>query len=247
MRTFSIVMRNVKWRFKNMETIIMTLIQPLIWLLLFTTMFQSETYVGDNYTAYTLPGILILVTLTSSGMSGISNYSWKSDGIFYRIFISPVKRSSIVLGHIFDAAILTFVEVFILFIFSFFLSVKIATGVLGCLLIIGLIFLTVFFVASLSYALSMVFKTENSFLAIVNTLILPIFFVSTSLMSYEYIPAAFKIPVSLNPFTYVINCIRELILHNSINWNSIIGTFLLFLILGVLAFLIALHVLKTRN
>ncbi|MGV2795192.1 ABC transporter permease, partial [Clostridium perfringens] len=124
------------------------------------------------------------------------------------MFISPVKRSSIVLGHIFDAAILTFVEVFILFIFSFFLSVKIATGVLGCLLITGLIFLTVFFVASLSYALSMVFKTENSFLAIVNTLILPIFFVSTSLMSYEYIPAAFKIPVSLNPFPFVINCIR---------------------------------------
>ncbi|MGG2995843.1 hypothetical protein ABEO75_28050, partial [Paenibacillus macerans] len=57
-----------------------------------------------------------------------------------------------------------------------------------------------FFVASLSYALSMIFKTENSFLAIVNTFTLPIFFVSTSLMSYEYIPDAFKTPVSLNPF-----------------------------------------------
>ncbi|MNP16527.1 ABC-2 type transporter [compost metagenome] len=247
MRIFSIVSRNVKWRFKNMETLIMTLIQPLIWLLLFTTIFQSETFIGNNYTAYTLPGILILVTLTSSGMSGISNYSWRSDGIFYRIFISPVKRSSIVLGHIGDAAILTFVEVIILFIVSFFLSVKIATGIPGFLLINGFILLTVFFVASLSYALSMIFKTENSFLAIVNTLTLPIFFVSTSLMSYEHIPAGYKIPVSINPFTYVINCIRDLILQNHIDWSSIAGTFLLFLILGVLAFILALHSLTTRN
>ncbi|MNI55124.1 ABC-2 type transporter [compost metagenome] len=138
-------------------------------------------------------------------------------------------------------------EVIILFIVSFFLSVKIATGIPGFLLINGFILLTVFFVASLSYALSMIFKTENSFLAIVNTLTLPIFFVSTSLMSYEHIPAGYKIPVSINPFTYVINCIRDLILQNHIDWSSIAGTFLLFLILGVLAFILALHSLTIRN
>lgn len=61
-----------------------------------------------------LPGILVMVVLTGAGMSGIANYSLKAGGSFYRIFISPVKRSTIVLGHILNSTALAFIEISIL-------------------------------------------------------------------------------------------------------------------------------------
>jgi len=91
MQTYNLFWRSVKWRFQNPVTIIMTLVQPLIWLLLFSTIFSGGK-AEENYTAFILPGILVMGVLSSSGVSGIANYSLKTGGSFYRIMISPVRR-----------------------------------------------------------------------------------------------------------------------------------------------------------
>jgi ABC-2 type transport system permease protein len=110
----------------------------IILLLLFSTMFGGNGINEEgnvSYTAFVLPGILVMVVLTSAGMSGIANYSLKTGGSFYRIYISPVKRTSIILAHILDAAVLSFTEVFVLVAISFLMKVSIASGFLAlCLL-----------------------------------------------------------------------------------------------------------------
>lgn len=250
MEVFNILWRNVKWRFQNPATIIMTIIQPLIWLLLFSTMFAGKA-VGesgaDNYTAFILPGILVMVVLTSAGMSGIANYSLKAGGSFYRIFISPVKRSSIVLGHILDSAVLSFIEIIILLLLSLLFGVRIESGILGLLIIIYLLFLTVFFISGLSYALSFLFPDENPFIAIVNTFLLPVFFVSTALMPYEQIPAVFRIPVLLNPCTYIINSLRNVITSNFVDWNCFLISAGLLTGLCLFSFIMAVNSLLNDN
>jgi ABC-2 type transport system permease protein len=247
MEAYYIFWRNVKWRFLHPETIIMTLMQPLVWLLLFSTMFGFRLDGGKdslNYTAYLLPGILIMVVITGAGMSGISNYYSKRQGSFYRIYTSPVRRSSIVLGHILDAAVLTFLEAAILFILSIFLSVKVNTGVCGFFLIFVLLFFSVFFVSGISYCISIVLKDENSFIAMINTFMLPLFFVSTALMPFSSIPKVFRIPVRINPFSYVINSIRNLVLDSSVNSEKLFLALGILLPLCVLSFLIAVRILE---
>ncbi len=250
MEVYNLFWRNVKWRFQNPATIMMTLIQPLFWLLLFSTMFGgNEINEGSNasYTAFVLPGILVMVVLTSAGMSGIANYSLKTGGSFYRIYISPVKRTSIILAHILDAAVLSFTEVFVLVAISFLMKVSIASGFLGFMLIVFLLFLTVFFIASMSYALSFLFQDENPFIALVNMFMLPLFFISTALMPYEKIPGGFKIPVILNPFTHVINSLRNAVLKDSVDWSQIMFSIVLLAVLGVGSFAFAIYRLKKEN
>ncbi len=85
-----------------------------------------------------------MTVLTGAGISGIANYSLKAGGVFYRVYISPVKRRSIVLGHILDAEVLVFIETTILFILSFLLGVRTASGAAGLALALLLLFLRFF-------------------------------------------------------------------------------------------------------
>lgn len=246
MQTINLFLRSVKWRFQNPVTIIMTLVQPLIWLLLFSTIFGANKAEG-NYTSFILPGILVMSVLSSSGISGIANYSLKTGGSYYRVKISPVKRSSIILAHILDAAVLSFIQAAILIGISLLMSVRIASGICGVLLMIVLLFLTIAFVAALSYTISLKLPDENSFIALVNTITLPLFFISSALMSYEQIPNEFRIPVFINPFTHVIDSLRMLILKDSVDWMQFIYTAGLLSVLCIASFVLAVYSLKNEN
>lgn len=243
MQTYNLLWRSIKWRFQNPVTIIMTLVQPLIWLLLFSTIFSSGS-AGENYTAFILPGILVMGVLSSSGMSGIANYSLKTGGSFYRIIISPVKRSSIILAHILDAAVLSFIQIAVLMGTAFLMSVRIALGISGVLFMAGLLLLTVAFVAAVSYTISLTLSDENSFIALINTFTLPLFFVSSALTPFEQLQGGFRIAAMINPFTHVVNSLRMLVQGTTIDGIQLCSTGGLLLVLSAISFIVAVRSLK---
>ena len=102
MSVFTILYRNIKWRFHNSFTIVITILQPILWLVLYSAVAgQTMKNTGiENYTAFILPGLVVLVSFSTCSSSGIMNYMMKSDGSFYRVLIAPIKRSSIVLGQL---------------------------------------------------------------------------------------------------------------------------------------------------
>lgn len=185
--------------------------------------------------------------LTSSGISGITNYSLKTGCGYYRIKISPVKRSSIILAHILDATVLSFIQAAILIGISLLMSVRIASGISGVFLMIVLLFLTTTFVSALSYTISLTLPDENSFIALVNSFTLPLFFVSSALMPYEQVPSEFRIPVFINPFTHVVDSVRLLILKDSVDWMQFTSTAGLLFVLCIVSFILAVYSLKNEN
>ena len=145
----NILWRNMKWRFQNPISIVVTILQPFLWLVIYSAVAgQTMRNVGiGNYTAFILPGIIVLVIFSACCSGGIINFIMKSSGSFYRVLISPVSRSSIVLGQMLEAILLSFVEVAILCVVGLFSSVKVASGIAGIMLMILLIFMTAFFLS----------------------------------------------------------------------------------------------------
>ena len=87
MSVFTILQRNIKWRFHNSFTIVVTTLQPILWLILYSagaSQTMQGTGIGD-YTGFILPGLIVLVSFSSSSSGGIMNYMMKADGSFYRI------------------------------------------------------------------------------------------------------------------------------------------------------------------
>lgn len=249
MDILTLLHRNIKWRFHNAFTIVVTILQPMLWLVLYSAVAgQSMKGIGiANYTAFVLPGLIVLVSFGACSSSGIMNYLMKADGSFYRILIAPVKRSSIVLGQVLEAVVCTFIEVIIMCIVSLFFSVNIATGFTGILLIALLVFLTAFFISGLTYAISLCLPNEVMYETVMNAIVLPIFFLSTALFPEDGLFGGLKIVINLNPFTHVINVLRDLILQGDIVYRDVSFVVLLLIAMCGISFSWAFHRLKKET
>jgi len=246
MSVFTILYRNIKWRFHNAFTIVITILQPILWLVLYSAVAgQTMKNTGiENYTAFILPGLVVLVSFSTCSSSGIMNYMMKSDGSFYRVLIAPIRRSSIVLGQLFEAVLCTFLEVGIICVISLLFSVKVAADITGLLLIFILVFLTAFFMAGLAYGISLILPDEVMYETVMNAIVLPIFFLSTALFPTGDISGILKVAININPFTHVINVLRDLILYGTVKANYIVFVLTLFIFMGSISFIWALHGLK---
>ncbi len=249
MDILTLLQRNIKWRFYNAFTIVITILQPMLWLVLYSTI-AGQAMKGfeiGNYTAFILPGLFVLVSFGACSSSGMMNYMMKTDGSFYRILIAPVKRSSIVLSQVLEAAICTFIEVIIMCLVSIFFSVHIASGITGVLLLSLLVFLTALFLASLAYTISLCLPNEVVYETVMTALILPIFFLSTALFPTNELSEGLKIALNLNPFTHVINVLRDLIVEGKIVVIDILFVVFLLVILCSISFSLAIHKLKKET
>lgn len=242
MDIINILWRNMKWRFQNPISILLTIVQPLIWLVLYSSIANPsmQDMAGGSYTSFILPGIMVLVTLACCSSGGYLNFIMKSKGSFYRLLIAPTKRTAIVLGQILEAVLLSFIETAILLILSFFLSVRIASGFSGLLLMLPLIFLMAFFMSGLSYTISLCLPNEAIYETVMNLVVLSVFFTSTALFPLENISGFLRIAVMMNPFTSMINCLRRLILSTSIDWKSLLSITAVFICLCSASFALAL-------
>ena len=245
LQTMHIMWRNVKWRFRHPVTIVMTLVQPLIWLLLYSSLLDKS--MPGDYTGFILAGVVVLVIFSSAGSSGVANYFSRQDGSFFRIHISPAGRGSIVMGHILEAAVLALLEITVLILTATLMSVTIAAGWAGWALLVLLLLTTIFFVGSLSYLLSLTLPDENVFHTMMNTFVLPVFFVSTALIPLDQVPDHFRTVVWLNPFTHVIDSLRNLTLSTQIDWPRYQLALLITLVLGLIFFALAVRRLKSAG
>lgn len=245
----NILWRNLRWRLQNPVSIIVTILQPLLWLVLYSAVAnQTMNLVGiNNYTAFVLPGIIVLVTFSSCSSSGIINYLNKKSGSFYRILISPVSRKCIILGQTLEAMLLSFFEIGILFVVSLFFSVRLHCGIDVALVSFVLIVLTSFFVSNLAYSVSLILPNEVIYETVMNAIVLPVFFVSTALVPEEGLHGKLQILVKINPFTHVINSLRSAILYGKVRSNEAIMSILLMMILCIIVFIISNFRLKMET
>jgi len=249
MNVFTLFQRNIKWRFHSAFTIVITILQPMLWLVLYSAVAsQSMQGIGiENYTAFIFPGLIVLVSFGACSSSGIMNYLMKTDGSFYRILIAPVKRSSIVLGQILEAVLCTFFEVTVMFIVSLLFSVKITSGFIGLSFIVLLIFMMAFFLAGLTYAISLCLPNEVVYETMMNAIVLPVFFLSTALFPTNTLSGGVAVVVNLNPFTHVINVLRALILQDNIVIRDIVPIILLLTVMCFISFSWAVHMLRKET
>lgn len=238
MSVFTILQRNVKWRFHNSFTIVVTILQPILWLVLYSAV-ASQTMQGtgiSNYTSFILPGLIVLVSFSACSSGGIMNYMMKADGSFYRILIAPVRRSSIVLGQLLEAVLCTFLEVFIMGVISLLFSVEFSVGIGAFLLAILLVFLAAFFISGMAYGISLILPNEVVYETVMNAIVLPLFFLSTALFPAEDIDGVLGVIVNLNPFTHIINALRSLLLDGTIVASEMLFVIILFIAMAGISF-----------
>ena len=241
MSVLTILKKNIKWRFSHAFTIVITILQPILWLVLYGTVAQESMQLSgiNNYTAFIFSGLIILVSFSTCGSSGIMNYMMKSNGSFYRILIAPIKRSSIILGQAFEAILCSFLEIFIMSMIGLLFSVNIFQNLTGLFIIIS-----AFFMSTIAYGISLILPNEMMYETLMNAIVLPIFFLSSALFPTKEISGILQIIVNLNPFTHVINSIRSIILTGTIQLNMLALTVTILILMCLVSFSFARYRLQ---
>ncbi len=203
---------------------------PVVFLLLFVFVFGGTLGAGlggvaggrAEYTAYVLPGILIITVAGAAQGTAISVAMDMSEGIIARFRTMAVARVSVLTGHVIGSVIQTLIALALVMAVALLIGFRPTTGPLEWLAAAGLLTLAAVAITWLSVALGLV---SNSVETASN---LPMFLILLPFLSSGFVPTD-SMPDGLSwfaqnqPFTPVIETMRGLLLGTAIGSSGVVA------------------------
>jgi ABC-2 type transport system permease protein len=206
--------------------VLMAVIQPVIWLLLFGALFKNVTQIpgfttGVTYLDYLVPGVLVMTALFSCGWSGMSIIEDIDRSIIDRYLTTPIHRSAIIAGLNLYELVALLIQATIIGGLAFVLGARFEGGLLGyaaltvCAMLIGAS------VAALSDALALLLRQRESVIGVNTLMTLPLTFLSAAFMPLGLAPDWIATAAKFNPVNWAIEAGREA-LTASPDWSLIL-------------------------
>jgi len=215
-----------RWNLKavrNPFVLVVSLVQPIIFLFLFTEVFG--TVAGDavnrgipgiNYETYLVPAIAIQVALAAAVTSGVGLVNDIENGMFEKVLVSPMNRTAVFVGKTAAEVFRIAVQIAIILALGTVLGANIRTGIVGALgvVAVGVLF-SLWFVA-FSNSLAVVTKDQESTIIGANLLQFPLLFLSSAFLPLETLPGWIRVFAALNPVTYGVDAARAIVLNRDV-------------------------------
>ena len=232
--TYYMFVRWMKKLVRNPILLFFSLLQPIIFLLLFTQLFSSfGVLIGANYTLFATAGIVLQNAFSSAFQSGTAVVDDIRSGFLTKVLATPASRASILLGRLLSDAFRVFAQTLIILLLAFGLGVFPTTGIPGYILIL----ITVAFFglawSGISLALGLRTKSAETVFGIAGTLTFPLLFMSTALMRQELMPTWMANVSTYNPISIAVNAIRDLIMKGYV-WGSFSEAYAVISLIGIL-------------
>ncbi|WP_330631055.1 ABC transporter permease [Halocatena halophila] len=226
---------------RNPFVVVSSLLNPIIFLWLFTAVFGSVTggaltsTLGENvnYITYLVPAIVIQTALIAASSSGIGLVDDIESGMFEKVLVSPMRRSAVFLGKALSEVLRIVVQVSIVLGLGYVLlwadtggavGTYVATGWPG---VVGIFFISICFAVwftALSNLMALWTRDQESTIIGANLVQLPLLFVSSAFLPLAVLPGWIQTVARFNPVTYGVDAVRALMLGQdlltviSINW-----------------------------
>lgn len=240
--TWSSLKRWLRKSLRNPYIVFFTLVQLVVWLLLFTQVFESIAqlpgFESGSYLAFFAPAVVIQIALFAANSSGINLVFDMREGVFNKLLASPTNRTAMFVGKTLAEAVVTSVQVVIVLVLALVLGATVETGFLGAFSIIALALLFSIGFAALSNIVALITQNEDATILVTNFLALPLLFLSTAFLPETLLPEWVQTVSVVNPVTYGVDAVRVLMLDGwvwSVVGPSIIGLVVFDLLFGVVA------------
>nr|YP_009314182.1 Hypothetical protein ycf38 [Izziella formosana]SCW22436.1 Hypothetical protein ycf38 [Izziella formosana] len=224
----ALTIRLIKQSIRRPSLIITGIIQPLLWLTLFSALFQNApiqlfTY-GQQYSDFVSCGMIVFTAFTAAMNSGLPIMFDREFGFFNRILSSTLySRSSIIIASSFNIAVSSSVQI-IFIILTIYTIGQYNTKQPDYIIITGVLFLLSNSITNISLVLAFILPGHIELLACILILNLPLLFSSTALAPLVFMPSWLQVLASLNPLTYAIETIRYTYLNPVLTPTSTILT-----------------------
>ncbi|OGW56954.1 MAG: hypothetical protein A2Z09_05890 [Nitrospirae bacterium RBG_16_43_8] len=229
---YVIVAREFKKFVRERSRLVSAIARPLVWLFLVGAGMSRlvPPVDGVSYKQFIFPGILGMTILFSSMFSSISIIWDKEFGFMKEILVAPVSRLTIVMGKALSGSIVSTLQAVIVLLLFPLLGLKLgAADIIGAVIICALVS---FSVSAFGIVIATFYESYESFSAIMNFIIMPMFFLSGAMYPVKLLPEALRFVAQLNPLTYGVDALKHVIsplAHGPMSPDFSIATDLVFI------------------
>jgi ABC-2 type transport system permease protein len=140
--------------------------------------------------------------------------------VIERFLATPARRSSLVASQLMRAAVQAFIQGTILLVVGYAIGARVAAGLAGCAVILGVAMLVAAGVAGISHGVALLTRKEATMIAVANFIGLPLMFLSTILIARAVIPGWMRTASRFNPVDWAVRAARGPALHGT-DWADV--------------------------
>jgi len=202
------------------------LAQPLIWLIIFGSLFSGFAKVPGfpdmSYTDYFLPGVLIMTVLFGSSWSGVSLIREITAGTVDKMLVSPVSRTAIVLSRVLHSAVQVIVQVIIVLVAASLMGANFSWHPFDIALALLVVLMTGIIFAAISNGLAIMLQREEPLVIMGNMMTLPLMFFSSAMVPQNFMPSWLQTAMVINPIEYGVTALRAILLPQMANTETMV-------------------------
>jgi ABC-2 type transport system permease protein len=219
-----------------------SLIQPLVWFLLFTQAFSAiGNFPGfaqltgtSNYITFFTAAVIIMTVASSALGSGIGMVNDLESGYLDKMKVAPIKKSAILLGKVFSDGFSILIQVAIILALALLVGVNVATGLFGIILILLLSMAFGIAWSGISLFVALSTKNQETTLSVGLLTTFPLLFLSTAVMPKQLLPTWVQDVATVNPISYIANAMQGLIIRG-FEWGNIGQALLIIAVIGAIS------------
>jgi ABC transporter DrrB family efflux protein len=244
--TLAITRRNLLVWFRVPAYIVFTVIQPVMFVLMFRYVFGGAINVSGvpgGYVNFLMPGIIAQTAAFATFGTAIALAQELKKGVIDRLRSMPMARSAVLAGRLVADTARMLVTILIVVGVGYAVQFRFHNGAVPAVLMI--VFATVFGLAICTIAAftGLAIGDEETVQAFGLIWLFPITFLSSAFVPVQSMPGWLQAFANNQPVTYVINAMRSMALNGPIDtadlWKSIAwlaGIFIVFAPLAVRAY-----------
>jgi ABC-2 type transport system permease protein len=202
-RQMLLVLRNPVW-------IIIGIMQPLYFLLLFGPLVKPALGARTNAEAYQIfvPGLLVMLAIFGTMFVGFGLIAELRAGVIERSRVTPVSRLALMLGRSLRDVVSLVFQALLIVVLAIPFGLKIQVGdLLLTLLMLALIGLML---SALSNAIALKLRSEDALAPLMNAVGQPILLLSGILLPLTLAPTWLQTVAHWNPFSWAVDASRAL-------------------------------------
>ncbi len=168
---------------------------------------------GVDFIQFMFPGIIGMTVLMSSFMAGVSVVWDREFGFLKEVLVAPISRASVAIGKTLGSATIALIQGVIILLLAPLVGASLSVATVLALL--PLMFLLALAMGSLGVLLATRIKSMQAFQVVMQMFMFPMIFLSGVFFPVDGLPTWMGVLVKLNPATYGIAPIRQIVLGTS--------------------------------
>jgi ABC-2 type transport system permease protein len=213
LRAIKIVWRRELIRFsRDRIRVVTSLAQPIIYLFIFGTGLSrvvGRSAQGVDYRTFMFPGVLSMAVLFTALFSAISIVWDREFGFLREMLVAPIRRGSIVVGKCLGGATVATFQGLVMLCLAGLVDVPYSPLLIATLL--AELLLLAFTLTAFGVMVSARMREVQSFMALTQMFVMPLFFLSGAMFPLIYLPTWLKFLTRIDPLTYAIDPMRRAI------------------------------------